>query len=124
MAETPRSTNPVEIGFGILGKVKIDHYIHRLDINSTGEEIRTDKIAIDTVAEIVKYSIPIMLQHLRMGVKAGIAKIDNLLRKKLYAVRGVAEYDRLVDLKPREESVETMDLLTFVNVAVILRYAS
>ena len=124
MAETPRSTDPMEIGFGIFGKVKVDNYIHRLDIDSTSEEIRTDKIAIDTVAEVVKYSIPIMLQHLRMGVEAGIAKIDNLLREKLYAVCGVAEYDRLVDLKSREESVETMDLLTFVNVAVILRYAS
>ena len=124
MAETPRSANPVEIGLGVLGKVKVDHYIHCLDIDSTGEEIRTDKIAIDTVAEVVKYSIPIMLQHLRMGVKAGIAKIDNLLRKKLYAICGVAEYDRLINLKSREESVETMDLLTFVNVAVILRYAS
>ena len=124
MAETPRSTNPMEIGFGIFGKVKIDDYVHRLDIDSTSEEIRTDKIAIDTVAKVVKYSIPIMLQHLRMGVEAGIAKIDDLFREKLYAVCGVAEYDRLVDLKSREESVETMDLLTFVNVTVILCYAS
>ena len=124
MAKTPRSANAVEIGFGILGKVEIDNYIHRLDIDSSGEEIRTDKIAIDTVAEVVKYSIPVLLQHLCMGVKAGIAKIDDLLRKKFHAVCRVAEYDRLINLKSREESVETMDLLTFVNVAVILRYAS
>lgn len=72
----------------------------------------------------MKHSVPVVLQHLCVGVEAGIAKVDNLLCKELDAVCRIAENDRLVDLKTREECIEAMNLLAFINIAVILCYAS
>lgn len=33
------SSNTMEVRLGILGKVKVDDYIDRLDVNAPGEEI-------------------------------------------------------------------------------------
>lgn len=50
MSKSAWATNTMQIGLRIFGKVKVDHNIDRLDINSTGEQIwRNEK-------QIVKHS--------------------------------------------------------------------
>lgn len=44
-------------------------------------------------------SFPADLSHLGMNVETWITKLGDLLGKKLYSLRGVAEDDRLVDLE-------------------------
>lgn len=39
MAKTARTTDPVQISLSILGEVKIDDNVHRLDVDSAGEKI-------------------------------------------------------------------------------------
>ena len=40
VAKTARSPDSVEVGLGVLGEVKVDHDIHRLDVDATGEKVR------------------------------------------------------------------------------------
>lgn len=40
MSETSRPTNTVQVGFGILGKVKVDDNVDSLDVYTTGQKIR------------------------------------------------------------------------------------
>lgn len=35
--KTSGAPDPVEVGLSVLGKVEIDYYVHRLDVNTTGE---------------------------------------------------------------------------------------
>jgi len=60
----------MKIGFSVLWEVKIDNDVHRLDIDTTSEEIGANKIATYTIPEIVKYSVPMVLKHLCMAVEA------------------------------------------------------
>lgn len=70
MAKPSRATNTMKICFGILWKVKVDYYVHGLNIDTTSEEVRANKIAAYTVSEIVKYSVPVILKHLCMAIEA------------------------------------------------------
>lgn len=42
--------------------------------------------------------VALALFHLRVNVEARVAKLRNLLRKKLDSLSAVAKYDRLVNL--------------------------
>ncbi len=39
MAETTRATDSVEVGLSRRWEVKVDDYVHSLDVNPTGQEI-------------------------------------------------------------------------------------
>ena len=120
MSETTRSTDSVEICLGILWEVEVDDHIDGLNIDTSSEEIGTDKITADTIAEIVEYAVTVGLQHAGMTVEAGVAKFGDLLGKKFNTVSGVAEYDRLVDLQFGEESVQAVNLLALLNEGIVL----
>ena len=70
MAVATRSTNAVKIGLGVLGEVKVDDDVHRLDIDTTGEQIGTDQVPANAIAEIVEDTVSGLLGHLGMTVKA------------------------------------------------------
>lgn len=72
VAITTRSTNTMKIGLGILGEVKVDDNVDRLDIDTTGEKIRAYQVAADAIAEIVEYTISGLLGHLGMAVEARV----------------------------------------------------
>ncbi len=72
----------------------------------------------------MEHSVTIMLQHTSVRVEAGIVQFGDLLSEKLDAISGIAKDDRLIDLESREEGVEAMDLLAFVDIAVVLRNTS
>jgi len=83
---TTRTTNSVEVGLGVLGEVKVDDYIHRLNVDTASKEVRADQITADTVAEIVENPVPVVLEHARMRVVAREAKFCNLLCKQFHAI--------------------------------------
>lgn len=37
--KAPRTSNAVQVRLGILREIKVDHYVDRLDVNSTGEQV-------------------------------------------------------------------------------------
>lgn len=95
----------MQVGLGILGEIKVDDNVHRLDINTTGEEIGADKVTANAVAEIVEDAVTSLLLHLGVTVEARVAEFCNLFGEQLDSVGRVAENDGLVDLELGKESV-------------------
>ena len=112
----------MEIGLSILREVKVDNDVDSLDINTTSEEIRADKVSTDTIAEVMEDTVSIGLKHTSMTVEARITELGNLLSQEFNPVGGIAEDDRLVDLKFREQGVEAVDLLLFFDECIVLCY--
>lgn len=57
-----------------------------------------DKISACTIAEVMKYSITMILQHFGMNVKTGVAKFSNFLGQQFNTIDWIAEDDGLVNL--------------------------
>lgn len=72
----------------------------------------------------MEHSVTVVLQHTSVGVEAGIVQFGDLLSEELDAISGITKDDRLIDLESREESIKAMDLLAFVDIAVVLRDTS
>ena len=121
MSEPSRSTNAMEVGLRILRKIEIDDHIHSLDVDTTSKKIRTYEVAANTIPEIMKHAVAVVLQHLGMRVETRVSKLGNFLRKQLHTVCGVAENDGLIDLQFGKEGVETVNFLFFFDKAVVLR---
>jgi len=65
-------------------------------------------------------AIAVVLQHSRVRVEAGVAKLSNLLGKKFDAIRRVTEDDGLVDLELVEEGVQAVHLLLLFDESIVL----
>lgn len=120
MAIPTRSTNTMEICLGVLGEVKVDDNVDRLDVDATGEEIGAYQVAAYTITEIVEDAIPGLLGHLSVTVEARVAQFGDLLGEQLDTVGRVAEDDGLVDLEFAEQSVQAVDLLLFFHESIVL----
>ena len=73
-----------------------------------------------TVPKLMEHSVSVSLLHLGMDVVAGVPQFGDFFRQKFNAVNRVAENDALVDLKLRKERVQTVDLLSFLNICIEL----
>ena len=124
MSVTPRAANTMEVRLGVFGEIEIDDDVDSLNVDTTGEQIRTDQIAADTVTEIVEHAVSGLLGHLGMAVEARVAQLRDLLGQKFDAVGRVAEDDGLVDLELGEERVETVHLLLLLDEGIVLRDAA
>jgi hypothetical protein len=71
----------------------------------------------------MKDLIPVGLDHLGVDEETRVAQLSDLLSKQLHALDRVAENDALVDLQLGEERVEAVDLLTLLDVGVVLGHA-
>ena len=71
----------------------------------------------------MKDLVPVSLDHLGVDVEARVAELSDLLGEQFHTLDRVAENDALVDLELGEESVETVDLLTLLDVGVVLGHA-
>lgn len=110
----------MEIGFSSLREVEIDDDIDGLNVNTTREKIRADKMAGSAIAEFVKDAVTIGLSHFGMNVKARVAELSDFLGEKLDTVDRVAKDNALVDFKFGEKGVQAMDLLLFFDEGVEL----
>lgn len=57
VSKATRSSNSVEVCFGVFGEVEIDDDVHGLDINAPREQVRTNEVPTYAVTEIVEYTI-------------------------------------------------------------------
>lgn len=78
MSKSARTTDTVEVRLGILGKIKVDNNIHSLNIDTTGEQIRANQVAADTVPEIMKDPVAVVLKHLCVRIEARVSELGNL----------------------------------------------
>jgi hypothetical protein len=95
----------MEVCLRVLREVKVDYDVYRLDINTTGEKIRANEIAANAVAKIVENAIPVRLEHLGMRIKTRVAQLGNFFGEEFHPIGGIAENDRLVNLKLENSSV-------------------
>lgn len=73
VAKTSGTTDTVKIGLGILREVKVNHHIDRLNINTTGQQVRADQVTTHAVAEVMEHAITVLLEHPSVRVEARIA---------------------------------------------------
>jgi len=90
---TARSTNTVKVRFRVLGEIEVDNDVHRLDINTTGEKIRGNKVTTGSTSEVVEDAISFRLLHAGMNVEAGIAQLGDVLSQQFHTFESVAEDD-------------------------------
>ena len=72
MSKSSRPTDAMEIGFSILGEIKVDDNVDGLNINTTCQKIGANEIAADPVTEIVEDTIAVRLKHASMAVEARV----------------------------------------------------
>lgn len=66
MPKTPRPTNSVKIRFGILREVKIYDNVDCLNIDTTSQQVRTDKVPAYSIPEIMENTVAVLLEHASM----------------------------------------------------------
>ena len=123
MPEPTTPTNPMQIRLTVPRKIKVDHHIHGLNINSSRAQIRAHKTPTLPLPESMEDMVPFLLGHLSMDEIARVPKLDDLLSKQLHSHGRVAEDDGLRDVQLPEEGVQAVDLVFLVDVAVVLGYA-
>lgn len=79
MSESTRATDAVKVSFGVLWEIKVDNDVDGLNINTTGQQIRADKVSTHAVPEVVEDTVTVVLEHSSMRVEARISKFGDLL---------------------------------------------
>lgn len=79
MSKSTRATDAVKVSFGILWEIEVDYDVDSLDINTTGQQIRADKVSTDAVPEVVEDTVTVVLKHSSMRVEARVSKFGDLL---------------------------------------------
>ena len=69
MAKPTGTPDPVQVRLGRFRKIKVNHDIHRLDIDAACDQIGADQIATGPISEIMKNTIPMFVRHASMDVK-------------------------------------------------------
>ena len=120
MSKTTRATDSVKISLRVLGEIKVDHDVNRLNIDTTGEQVSAHKAASLTVLEVMVDTVTIALLHLRVNVETRVAKLGDLFCKKLNSLGRIAENDGLINVKLGEQSVEAVQLFSLFKVGIVL----
>ena len=89
----------MKVGFAVLREIKIDDNVYCLNIDTTGKEVRADKVTADAVAEVVENAITMRLEHFCMRVEAGVAQFCHFLGQEFDTVGRITKDDRLIDLQ-------------------------
>jgi len=59
MSEPTGTTDTVKICFRILGEIKVDDDVNRLNINTTSEEVRAHEVSTHAVTEVVEDAVTV-----------------------------------------------------------------
>lgn len=73
-----------------------------------------------SIAEFVKYSVSVRLLHFSVNVITRVTKFRDFLCQKFHTVDRVAKDNTLVDFQFREEGVEAVNLLPFLDIGIEL----
>lgn len=79
MSKPARSSNSMQVGLRVFGKVKVDDHIYCLDVDTSSEQISADQVSAQSVSKIMENSISVFLHHLGMNVETGVAQLSDLL---------------------------------------------
>lgn len=66
VTESTRSSNTMEVRLTVFREIEIDNDIHSLNIDTTSEEIRANKVTAYTVPEVMEDSVTMRLEHSSM----------------------------------------------------------
>ena len=78
------------------------------------------KVSAFPISEVVEHFVPVGLVHLGVDEKTRVPELSDFFSKQLHSLDRVAEYDTLVDLELGEECIETVNLLSFLHVCIVL----
>ena len=120
MPKSTRAPNAMQVGLRVLGEVKVDYNVDRLNVDTAGEKVGTNEVTRPTVAKFVENTISVGLLHLGVDVKATEAELGDFLGKQLDTIDAVAENDALIDFELGKKRVERSHLLALLNVSVKL----
>lgn len=98
MSKSARTTNAMEIRLRVLWKIKIDNDIHSLNVDTACEKIGAHQVSADSISEVVKHTVAMVLKHFCVRIEAGIPKFSNFLSQEFHTIRRIAKYDGLIDL--------------------------
>lgn len=73
--------------------------------NNLEEHTSAYKIPAGTITEVMKYSVPVILEHLSMNVEARVTEFCDFLGKEFHSIHRIAEDNRLVYLKLNHRSL-------------------
>lgn len=59
VTETTTTADTMKVGLGVLWEIKVDDNVYGLDIDTTGQKIRADQVAADSVSEIVENAVTV-----------------------------------------------------------------
>lgn len=83
MSKSPGTPNAMEISLCIFWEIEVDDNVDGLNVDTTSEQIRADKVARDSGSEVVEDLVAVLLHHLRMRVEARVTKFRDFLGKQL-----------------------------------------
>ena len=86
VSESTGTTDSVQVSLGVLREVKVDDNIDSLNINTTSQQIRADKVSTHAISKIVEHPVTVVLKHTSMRVEARISEFSNLLGQQLDTV--------------------------------------
>ena len=80
LPKSARSTNSMQIGIALERKIKVDNNIDSLHINSSGNQVGTNKSLELSLPKPLKHLYPLIRFHIRMQVLILITLLIQLLR--------------------------------------------
>mmetsp|Transcript_7587 Transcript_7587/g.12771 ORF Transcript_7587/g.12771 Transcript_7587/m.12771 type:complete len:359 (+) Transcript_7587:1202-2278(+) len=114
----------MQISLSRLGEVKVDDHIHRLDVNTSGEQIGRHQVAGSSVTELVENTVAVLLAHFSVDIETAVSKFSNLLGQQFHTINRVTKNNTLVDLQFRKQCVEAVHLLSLLDKGIELRDSS
>lgn len=74
-----------------------------------------------SISELVENPVTIGLLHLGMNIVARVAKFSDFLCQQFHAIDRIAKDDTLIDFQLGKQSVEAVNLLSFLDISIELR---
>ena len=74
----PESSHPVEVRLGSLWEIKVDDDVDSLNIDTSSEEVRTNKVSGQSIPEIVENSVSVGLLHLGVRIETRVSLFGDL----------------------------------------------
>ena len=104
----------------MFGEIKVNHYVHTLNIDTSRTEIRTDQSLDLAALEFAEHFGPLYRAHFRMKVEVLVPLFTKLLGQHLDPLIGSAENDALVDNQFGVDGVEGLNFVLLVHQNVVM----
>lgn len=124
-AESPGSSDSVDVLFFSLRKFVVDDQLHLLDIDSSGKDIGGDQDSDCTCSELLHNDISLSLVHFSVHAANHVLSFSHTFSKLFHTLFSIAKDDALVDAQIAVEVLKTVKFPVFALTShVILVNAS